>query len=297
MQHPQAHTEVTIWHKGATIPEQEAARTRACPTASSSLPSWDGQTSMVSLNQPNLHPCLLTLPNSGASVRGSICPTGSLLDDQAPWPVTCEQTASQGSRGALRGQTQARAKGTHACRLGCLHTALKCQSTGKGSMKESREKGVTCRGCAESPGAAMHSTGGEAAPSLWLQHPGEAVCCTELDSSSVGMSSLLPGQCCDHITLPCSDSVLPSKPQGSASLPKQCSGPVLAPTAAVPNVSLTALVCRVNTTTCTHSHTWAPAKRHSGLSRLHLLPKMFLWRLPSHPIIGCGKLLAIGSFR
>lgn len=66
MQHPQAHTEVTIWHKGTSIPEQEAARTRAWPTASSSLPSWDGQASMVSLNQPNLYLSSLTLASSGA---------------------------------------------------------------------------------------------------------------------------------------------------------------------------------------------------------------------------------------
>lgn len=250
MQHPQAHTEVTVWLKGTSIPEQEAARTRVWPTASSSLPSWHGQTSLVPLDQPNLYPSMLTLAISGA--RGSIGPTGrgsgSLASLWANSQPGAPRLCPKGSRGAPRGQTQARAKGTQprapsssTSQVGmgpfwagvCLHTAQ--QSRGKGSSAQGgvqRQMGVICRGCAGSPGAAMHCTGDEAAPSLWLQHPGGADCCTDLDSSSVGMSSLLPGQFCDPISPSCSDSVLPSKPQGSASSPKQCSAPVLAPTAA-----------------------------------------------------------------
>lgn len=150
----------------------------------------------------------------------------------------------------------------------CLHTALKCQSTGKGSSAQEgvqRQKDVPCRGWSRS-GTAVHSTGDEAAPSLWLQHPGGAVCCTELDSPSVGTSSFLPGQCCNHITPSCltlfCHQSLREVPAYQSSVQILC----LVLQLLFPNISFTALVCRVNITTCTHSHTWAPAKRHSGLS-------------------------------
>lgn len=97
MQHPQAHTEVTVWHRGTAIPEQEAVRTRAWPTASCSLPSWHGQTRMVSLDQPNLYLSSLTLANSGASEpEDPSAPQAPNKVVSLPGqPVTCEQTASQ----------------------------------------------------------------------------------------------------------------------------------------------------------------------------------------------------------
>lgn len=83
MQHPQAHTDVTIWHKGISIPELEQGPGPQLPAL---FPP--GMARPVSLDQPNLYPVRADYGHQGdLRARGSICPIGSHQDDQAPWPA------------------------------------------------------------------------------------------------------------------------------------------------------------------------------------------------------------------
>lgn len=217
MQHPQAHTEVTVWLKGTSIPEQEAARTRVWPTASSSLPSWHGQTSMVPLDQPNLYLSSLTLAISGA--RGSIGPTGQRIrlpgqpvgKQPARGSQALPQRQQRGTEGAEPGQGQGdTAQGTQLQHLSGGHGALPGLSRAQGRAavpkEESRDRRV-------SPAEAVLGPQGLPCTALGMKLPQACGCstqegldcCTDLDSSSVGMSSLLPGQFCDPISPSCSD--------------------------------------------------------------------------------------------
>lgn len=121
-----------------------------------------------------------------------------------------------------------------------------------------------------------------------LHRTGQLICGNELPPAR---------QYCDHITSSCFDSVLPPKPQGSASLPKQCSDLVLAPTAAVSKYATHSLGLQgEHYHLYPHSHVGSFQKSFRAF-KVPFIIQMFLWRLPSHSIIGCKKLLAISTFR
>lgn len=149
-------------------------------------------------------------------------------------------SARGGSRGAPRGADPGQGTG-----VAGVHTRYpapvprtlhSCGSPARSSrmpnhregQRGHRQTGATQGGCAEVPGAAVHSAAVRAPPrpvaaarrkGCGLQGSGY--------SSSARASALLPDRYRDPITRSCSDSGLQPKLQGNASLPQQRLNPVL----------------------------------------------------------------------